>query len=374
MKSATAPARAGANGQEQQTLPKLPFVKATRATTEPFGDNTEQMLASDQVTVADTNVPAFGWFRSILIWVVASGGTASGTNAVAREDAPFNVLQNLSLVDTNGKPLVGPFNGWDLYLVNKWAPTVEWALDAKSSPVYSAPDAGGNFSFVLRLPSEVGGRDGLGSLANAQSNSKYRVSYNIAAASTVFSTQPGGALPSVRVRMVMESYAPVDAAAPNGQPQETSPPFDGTTMHVSKSTPTVASGDKQVDLTRVGYMIRSLIFTLRTSAPARTTSDFPSQMRLLLDNKQVDVIYRDIQRHLMWQRTGLTPDTGVLVWDYTHDLDGRSGGELRDLWLPTSTATRLTLEGTWGGSAVSLEVLTSDVAAPAAQQVVVANP
>jgi hypothetical protein len=61
-------------------------------------------------------------------------------------------------------------------------------------------------------------------------------------------------------------------------------------------------------------------------------------------------------------------DTGVYVFDYAHDLDGKIGYEMRDGLLPTSRDTRLELRGSFV-AATDLELLVNDIAVPAGQSV-----
>lgn len=339
-----------------------PFTRAAREVVEPFGDRTVQQIAAGSVQVADVEIPSFGYLRNLLVLVTATGGAGGG--AVAREDAPWNILQDVQVTDVNGRPLTGPLTGFDIFLKEKWLPGSAFDSNPANSPAFSAPDANGNFSFVLRIPIEVALRDGLGSLPNQNASSEYRVSYTIAAGSDVFSVQPAGALPTIRTRFFMEAWSPADPADPRGVPNMVEPPAVGTTQHVVKSTPVIQAGEQRVRFTRVGNMIRGLILVLRNTANPRlrTTVDFPDQFRIEFDSKNLAVIHRDILRHYMRERSGYAPDAGVIVLDFAHDLDGHTGNEMRDQWLPTTQATRLELVGNFGAAAGQLQIITNDVA------------
>lgn len=339
-----------------------PFVRASTQTVEgAFHDKSTQMTGS-AIQVQDVDVPSFGFIRSVILKVTLSGGSGSGTPAVADEDAPFNVLQDITLKDVNGRPLVGPLSGFDLYLADKWG-GYTFADDQKLGPLYSAVDGDGDTTFFVRVPVEVSERDGLGALPNQNSSATYKVSYTVAGSGTVYSTPPAPTLPSVRVQAYCEFWSPVEPADPFGKPNVTQPPAVGTTQHWTKSTPDIGGGDRRVRMTRVGNMIRTLIFVLRTAAGARTTDDFPDDFRVELDQRNLFVQSRDVLRQQMWERSGhATLDTGVLVLTWAADLDGKIGFEMRDQWLATTEATRLELVGSFGGSASSLQVLTNDIA------------
>ncbi|NEC08660.1 hypothetical protein, partial [Streptomyces sp. SID7909] len=92
----------------------------------------------------------------------------------------WNVISEIALIDVNGAPVVGPFSGYDLYLINKYG-GYGYASDPKQSPMYSGVSAtGGNFRMLLRVPVEFSAREGLGALpnANAASTWKLRVTLN----------------------------------------------------------------------------------------------------------------------------------------------------------------------------------------------------
>lgn len=337
-----------------------PFVRAASMVTEgAFHDNTVALTATGSVQVSDQDIPAFGYLRSILLRVTASGG--AGTVAVAHEDAPFSALQDITLNDVNGRSLVGPVSGFDLYLINKWG-GYAYATDPKKAPGFVAPTTAGNFDYLVRLPVEVSLRDGLGSLPNQNSSATYKLSYAVAAANKVFTTLPT-TLPSVRIRAYAEFWSPVEPVDPRGMPNQTEPPAVGTTQHWTKSTPNVVGGsENRIRMTRVGNMVRQLLFVLRDTAGNRTSVDFPDQLRFEWDQRNLHVFSSAILRHTMWEHTGEALDTGVLVFDFAADLDGKTGMEMRDQWLPTTEATRLELVGTFGANAKALQVLTNDVA------------
>lgn len=359
----TAPAPEKKNGETPRVVAANPFVRAATAVTEgAFHDKTSTLSASSSTQVSDQDVPAFGYLRAILLRVTASGGSGSGTPAVADEDAPFNVLADVTLNDVNGRSLIGPLSGFDLYLANKWG-GYAYATDAKNAPGYVAVDTDGDFDFILRLPVEVSLRDGLGSLPNQNSGATYKLGYSIAAADDLYATSPVPTLPSVRVRAYAEFWSPVEPVDPRGMPNMTEPPAVGTTQHWTKATPNVvASSENRIRMTRVGNMIRSLILVLRDNAGDRLDSGFPDALRVEWDQRNLHVFSRDILQQQMWEQSGADLDLGVLVLPFSSDLDGKIGMEMRDQWLATTEATRLEIVGSFGAGASQLQVLTNDIA------------
>jgi hypothetical protein len=59
-------------------------------------------------------------------------------------------------------------------------------------------------------------------------------------------------------------------------------------------------------------------------------------------------------------------DEGLIWYSFAHDFDGKPGGELRDLWLPTVQSSRLELDID-PGAAGSVEFLVNDIAIAAAE-------
>lgn len=344
------------------------FNRSAREHVEPFDDRTIQMVTS-AVNVGPIDVPAYGFLRHIWVQVDATGGT--GGSAVAREDAPWNALDQIQLTDVNGTQLVGPIAGYDLYLINKYG-GYTFQCDPRNGPNFLAVSANGNFNFAYRIPVEIAQRDALGALPNQNSASTYKVAYNISASTVVFSTPPATTLPALRVRMWLEAWTQPAATDMKGAPQATVPPSIGTTQMWSKTVVTISSGLQTVRFPRVGNLLRTLILVNRDTTPVRSTTNFPDPAQMQLDGRILlneGRIYWQTQMTERYDYAGVAGgsavivqlDTGVFVWDFTHDLDYKPGNELRDLYIPTTQATRLELQGTFG-AAGTLTILTNDVA------------
>jgi hypothetical protein len=155
-----------------------------------------------------------------------------------------------------------------------------------------------------------------------------------------------------------------------------------TTQFWSAQIYNLNAGAQTVRLTRVGNYIRNLIFILRRSAGTRVNgqTDWPDPMTMYLDARPVDIASKLLLQEQMFRRSGFgarsqyaavtvaetkdaagSLDSGVFVYDFTHEFDQSLGQENRDLWLPTLGSTRLELQGSVG-NAGTLTVLTNDVA------------
>lgn len=348
-----------------------PFTRAAKEHQEPMFD-VSQPLGGSSVALGPFDVPAYGYMRGIWLWVSATGGAGTATVAM-KEDAPFNVLSELALIDVNGANLLGPINGYDLYLINKWG---GYNLgDPKSNALYSAPavgaNASGNFGMLLYCPVEISQRDGLGSLPNANAASTYKLRLTVAPSTDLYATAPNTTLPTVRIRAWLDAWTQPNATDLRGNANATQPPAMGTTAYWSKTTVNLSSGFQNPRLPRVGSYIRDLIFIYRDSTGSRANgaTAFPQDVQMFWDSKQLFNRNRDLWTAFQVRKSGYTAaaeaaggkDNGVWVEDYMHEFDGRIGNELRDGWLGTVQSTRLELAGNFT-SAGTLTIITGDVA------------
>lgn len=354
-----APASPHGKGKGDAAALLVPFTRASHEHVEPFMDVTQQLgAAAVNLPVAD--VPAYGYLRAIFLRVDGTGGT--GGSAVGNEDAPWSVIGDISLSDVNGASIVGPFTGHDLFLANKYGGYNFWP-DPTLSPIFSAVSSNGNFAFALRVPVEISARDALGAIPNENAASAYKLRVTIAASTGLFTTPPVTTLPAVRVRAWMEAWTQPNPSDLRGNPQEQQPREMGTLAFWTKNVKNVSAGAQTIKLDRVGNLMRNLVLIFRNATPVRDSTDFPDPLQLVWDGRTILNIGRDVLRHYAWERYGFLAaalETGVFVLDFTHDFDGHPGGELRDLWLATTQASRLELVGNFG-VAGTLSILTNDV-------------
>ncbi len=351
----------------------VPFTRAAKEHLESFVDDPRQMLTSS-IQMGPYDVPAYGYARSLILTVDATGGSGA-TTVTKAEDAPWSMIQEVVLMDVNGAPIIGPFSGYDLYLINKFGGYNPKCPDPKQSPYFSdvatGANASGNFKFLLRVPIEVSARDGLGSLPNQNAASTYKLRVTLAPSTSVYGVAPGTALPSVRVRAHLEAWTQPTATDMRGNSNAQQPPAVGTTSYWSKTIINVPSGQQTIRLPRVGNYIRNMVFVNRAVSDglrATGAGAFPDPAVTMWDTKILESLPKDVWRDYMTRRYDFTGgveavrglDNGVFVRDFCHDFDGGVGYELRDGWLPTVQSTRLEIQGSFGAASV-LSVLTNDV-------------
>lgn len=339
--------------------PKLiPFVRAATEVTTPGGMDRTNAISAAAVMLGPDDIPAYGFLRGVLIFVDVTGGT--GSAAVYKEDAPWSILAEIVLSDVNGQPIV-QLSGYEAYLAHKWGTSAAFTPEPTSSPYYVAPTTAGNFSFLLRIPVEVGIRDALGALDNMNASTSYKLRIQQADTTGVYSTNPTGLPTAVHVRAWLECWSNVADTDASGHPQQKLPAGRGTTQFWTRQTFNINAGFQTVKLARVGNLLRNLILILRTAAPARSDANFPDPVQLAWDTKPLANEPRTLRKHYMRERTNnATLDTGVFLYDFAHDFDGQVGSEMRDLWLPTIQSSRVEFTGNFG-AAGTLVVVTNDI-------------
>ena len=363
-------------GAERAVVPTVPFIRASAEHREPAGIDVSRLMTTSDQDLGVFDVPAYGYVRSIVILVQATGG--SGTSVTAHEDGPWSALKNIALTEPNGAVIAQFNSGYDLYLANKWGGyRNNDGADPKASPTFSAiAGATGNTTFMLRIPVEINLRDALGSLPNQNAAATFKLRLTLAGGAQVYGTLPT-VYPTYRVRAFLEAWDQPEAASAGGQTNQVTPPAMNTTQFWTPQVFNVNAGLNTIRLTRVGNYIRNLIFVHRRGGTSRANgnADFPDPATIYLDTRPLDIVERNNWINQMYERTGFggaigttVPandaaqglDNGVFVYDFMHEFDGVLGRENRDLWLPTLGSTRLELQGTFA-QAGTLTVLTNDV-------------
>lgn len=359
----------------QAALPTVPFIRASAEHREPSGIDVSKLMTAADQDLGVFDIPAYGYLRSIMLLVQATGGAGAG--AAPAEDGPWNSVKNIAVTEPNGAVIAQFNSGWDAKTANKWGGYRDPnGADPYASPVFSqVSGTGGNFQFMVRIPIELNLRDGLGSLPNQNAAATFKLRLTLAGSAQVYATPPATTLPTVRVRAFTEAWDQPETSSA-GQTNQTTPPAMNTTQFWSSQTYNVGVGQQTVRLSRVGNYIRNLIFVYRAATRVLGSTNWPDPFTLYLDTRPLDIVEKNNFLYQMYERTGFggvlgatvpsvdTPqglDSGVFVYDFMHEFDGALGRENRDLWLPTLGSTRLEVQGSFG-AAGTLTVLTNDVA------------
>jgi hypothetical protein len=334
------------------------------------------------------NIPPAGFLRGLYVLVDTLSANTGTVSVQFTADGPFNVLSTIQLEDVNNQPIIGPFTGYDLYLVNKYGGYVGFNDPrAAASPAFFAVTGagttaaspstaqGGAYTFVLRVPLELTNRDGIGSLPNKSGTSMFKLRMRLAATATVYATAPGSSW-NTRIRVEQVNWWDPPQVDLKGRALAQNPPAVQTTQYWSKASFSVAAAQSRQPLERVGFLVRNLIFILRDANGSRTASgdaNWPDPFTLQFESIQLIVRLKTIWTKMMSEFYGVTAaesvanqtanakDLAVFVETFCRDFGLVPGGETRMGYLPTSAASRLEVQGTFGGAG-TLDVLTNDVA------------
>lgn len=379
MVAATAPAQARMGAKPADKGKAAPAVRAFRVGVQSHEeinyDITTTMGASTQ-DLAVLNIPPAGFLRGAFLLVESNASPNTNAATTFAANGPFNAIDTITLEDVNSAPIVGPLNGFDLYLINKYG-GYAFVDDPRSSPIYLATTgssaAGGAFAFALRIPVELVDRDALGALPNKSGTAMFKVRIRLAATATIYGVAPNSTL-TVRVRIQQVDWWDPDPTDLKGRPLAQNPPAVQTTQYWSKAAYAVSAGDMRQQHERVGYLIRNLIGVLYDTSNSRTQgdADWPDPFTIQFEANILFTRLRTLWRHYIakdYGYTGATPDTaasrdyGVYPIPFNMDFCHKPGWETRRGYLPTSSAARLEFQGTIGGSgAHTLVLLTNDVA------------
>jgi hypothetical protein len=346
----------------------LPFGIGARNSTRFSFQTTTTALGAGAIPLSPIQIPAVGYLKKITLEVTIAG--SGGTTPAFTADAPFNCLGLVELRNSSGNDLIVPMDGYRYYLLNKYgcqgidAPY----CDPKSDQQYSAVSPSAHF--FLDIPCEISPLDQFGAIPALASNRSYQLAINLNPQSIVTTSNP-----TLNVTIIGTAwfYTEPVAATMNGIAQQTAPPFNGSLNLWQFEPISVTPGDKYIRSNNVGNVLRTLIFTLRTAAGARTDADWPAISELYLDNNPMFYFAQNLWASFMsriygYQRAttkdGInTLDTGVYVVPFFALTEGCAlANSRRGQYLPTLDASQLQLRGTsWGAAASTLEIITNSV-------------
>jgi hypothetical protein len=354
----------------------LPFATASRP---------QRRFQNVQANVSNANagsfqviqLPATGWVRRVSLFVTASA-TAASTGALVAGDAPFNLIQNITLTDATGQPVVQPISGFNAYLVKKMFATGSQATNSPSpwenprmTPEYNLSGTSTAFlaSFRIDLDFEIDARTGYGCIPNLDSNASLQLKVDYAA-STVAYTGTTLSAQTISMRTEVEYWAPIGNSI-GGVPVQTAPPGAGDYAEVRYETqPVSASSENLVTATNRGGLVRGVLLVSR-AAGTRTAITAASNLGILLDNQPInegipiESHYHQIRQMYGYigamNGTSLVPLTGGTMDGLDTGVVPINFGALslgRDSWLNTRAGSLFQFKVTPGASATTLEIVT----------------
>lgn len=366
---------ATAGGQAQQARMSVPFLAGSWEYSE--------YMATDNLTMGSSTefihqITPGGFLRGITFSLTSQSGVL-GTTASLAGDAPWSVIQSMTLESIDGTPILYPMLGYSYYLVERFCRPWDGdpANDGTANNYNGAGGGAGGYAAAIspffRLRFFVEGRITIGVLPNTDARAQYRLRYTVApllqggtSAYGLVSSTTGVTAPVLNFNLYLETYAQPPSVDYSGNPIVQIP--DGLTLQrfVSHQSGDASNtGTITLKENRVGNLIRALILVQRSSAAVRTdlTSD---PIRWRLDNTQLLSEYRDRRdyediRFPREQSAGnynSVRPTGVYAYFRYHNPGPMDG----NYWLPTTEASYLMYELNGGTASGTFESITEDLA------------
>jgi hypothetical protein len=349
-------------------LPKVPFGKAAKRI---IAQGSTVAQSPWSLTVAAQQpipIPVIGWLSETKLTVAAIGG--AGVAATPGNDSPWNVAQNIQLLDPTGVPIIN-LPGYSLYIARLFGGYRPFRPDASTFGFSGVAASGpGNFKLIYDLFNEFSLHMGLGALDNRDGASPWslQVTWNAQTAGTgpnnvygVLPTTP----PTLSATLEAFGRAVVQSATDKyGNPQEQTPPGEGTIKYLTSKVFPVTAGLNTLQLTRVGNFIRAHHLIFRDATGIRSNADStgvtPPSLTFQWDNQNRFVVNVQTLRQWAYEMFGFDCPAGVVTLPYTSDPDGIPVSEGGFEYMPTLASSLLNLVFT-SSAAGTLEVITEDI-------------
>lgn len=358
-------------------LPTIPFTRASRKKTKSAFTIGPFTLGATQQTLTPIQIPPGGFLEWVDI-IVTCTTAANAATVVFAADAPWNALAYIDLRNSAGDSLIVPFNGYQLYLINKYGclgvdtpnadPRRSQAFFATAGV---AAGLGGSFQMYLRIPLEIDPRDAFTAVPNLAANKAYQLQLGLNTSAAVYTTPP--TTPgNIVLTGLMGYWAQPNQQNAAGVQQEVKPVGNGSVSLWRLQPAVVTAGDRLTQLLNVGNVIRTVIFTLRTAAGVRTAADWPASSQVVLNDDILFLLPTAFWSHYIGQdfayNTGAIDaagglDTGVfVVTQFFNNRGSVAADGPRDQFLVTYNTTLLQLRSTvFGAAANTLEIITNEI-------------
>lgn len=316
-------------------------------------------------------VKSYGYMRRLRIEI---SSPATGTSTPLAADAPWNIISQIAVTQPNGEEMYGgpTFSGLHAFLAARNGGTF---LNDDPSTLPSFVNSATTPRFVLPINFEMNAQNGLGSLPNQDFSAPWKLQVTANSQANVWTTTTS--TNGIQEDVFLEAWTVPSPNNPlNPQiSQAVAPPLLGSLNKWTVQNYTVtASSAQNVLLSRKGNAIRNLVCIVTgTSGVRQTLANFPDPVSVRWDG----VVIRSSDRPLLivddeYQteggEAGGTPNTapvGVMTFKMADlsgvDAQGTATGYGMDAFWGTVQSSVLEIDGTWGGSATGLTILTNDV-------------
>ncbi len=343
---------------------KVPFRQATYERSMVINGDTvtpgAAQLQLQQKVVGD------GFMFAIIDDVVAvTAGNAAGTT-FTEDMVPNNAafFLRMQLSDTSGD--LFNLSGFENYVNN--IQNGQFAVFLPDSAAHSAlfvattgaGATGGSFSFLVRYTVATGHRDLIGAVGNQSRTVQYILTETVNPSAAIWGVAPT-AIPAIPIARTYLNYAVPNPQSANGVPQETAPAMFNVIHRVTSAQLQVpgASSVTTHTMNQVGNTIRSIALILRygaTATPRAAVEVAGAPPTALLLKAGSATIYQAawrVRKERHFRNFGFDMPNGVVIFDFTHDLDSKSGDEEGVDWLHTQQLSDLHFEITHTAAAVA---------------------
>ncbi len=360
-------AAAGATGTQAPNQPpavQRPFRAGTFRTLVQDGYQQSVTMATSTQTMAQYSPTPNAFIRGL--WLQAVMVTAGNAATVAfQPDAPPIVFQSIVFADANQKPIVGPINGYQLLIVNKYG-GYQFQDDPRASVVWSvttgAGGTGGSFTMILYVPLEIVSRDALGSLQNKSASSAFQLILTVNTIAATYSTAPTNP-GTLTVTIHEDGWVQPKGQDATGNPLAGAPPQLGTTQYWTAGTYNALNGSQQVQLTQgLGYPVRMFVavnYDVGNSTRATGDTDWPTATSFIFRGTTYLNVTKTTWKDQMGRLYGFQGSTadaanglenGVYTIPFNNDFGLQDGDELRTAYLPTQQGDQHQLIATFNGN------------------------
>ena len=238
-------------------------------------------------------LPATGFVRKISMFFTANVVSASG-GAMVVGDGPWNLIQNVTLSDATGQPIIQPLSGYNLRLKNKYFGSGTDVQgfgpynDPMLSPEYNFASTGttGTATFRLDLDLESEASTGYGCVPNLDANASLQLKIDVGNVTAAFAGT-GMTVATMSVRVSQWYWAPVGATM-GGIPNATTPAGLGDFVECRyENQSATAAAENTVAVTNRGGLVKGIIVVSR-AAGVRTAFTAGSNVGLVYDNNAID--------------------------------------------------------------------------------------
>lgn len=364
--AATSTPASASNSKQAQPVALRPFFTGTLPL------ETRTFVSVQTLSAAAVALPTFypktnGFLADLWIRLAATGGATAGTLQTVN-DGIFGYIASITLSDTGGQPILGPMTGHEFAMFVKWG-GFSFSDDPRNSETFSEVSTVGNGTVTIHIPVQFVRSQPLGALPNTNSNNAYALDVTQAAASAVFSANPG-TLPTLTWTYYQDSYRQSAGKDAQGNATVTTPPGLGAVLYARRNIITTASGSQDIQLQQQEGSYRAMHFILKDSTGSRTQgdSDWPSPTQVYMNNdipfdRTKDYWIRRLERDYGYTKssTSTAPaaavngigvrDLGVYTLPFIMDGGSMQAGyEDRYMYLSVSAADTLGWRGSIGGS------------------------